>query len=518
LKTGDIGWSGRIRRPLWDGSATPNIAIVGAGFGGIGLGALLRRSGIDTFTIYDKADHVGGTWWHNQYPGAEVDTVSYVYSYPFKPYAWTRSHAKRDELLAYLEDTVEEFGLRSHLQLGVAVESATWNDETDSYALKLGTGESADCHVLVAATGFLNIPKYPSWPGLENFAGAKFHTARWEGQHDLADKTIAVVGTGSTATQVVPELAKVAKKLYLFQRQPGWIIPKDERDYSPEESARFLKPVHYRLERAKWFWATEKRIWKGAPFRPDTPENEMGRQAALAFIDREFSEYPDVRKAVTPGYPFWGKRLVFNSTFYASLKLPNVELVPFPVESVTRAGLVDSSGAEHPVDVLILATGFKTTDYLGTMEVRGRAGRTLQDAWAGEPSAFLGLTVPGFPNFYMVYGPGTNGGEIVSMLMRQAEHIVRAVKRMRRQGVTTFEVKRAWSAMYDAWLQEQVGSTSWAIADNYYKAPSGKIVTQWPYSPGVYGILVRALGRWSQSGSRRQLSDSVGNRKEVASG
>jgi cation diffusion facilitator CzcD-associated flavoprotein CzcO len=515
VKEADVGASRENRRQLWGGSDTPKIAIVGAGFGGIGLGALLMRRGIDTFTIYDKADHVGGTWWHNQYPGAEVDTVSYVYSYAFKPYGWTRTHAQRAELLRYLEDTVEEFGLRSHLQLGVAVESAAWNEETHCYALELSTGESAECHVLVAATGFLNIPKYPSWPGIDEFVGPKFHTARWEGEHDLADKTIAVVGTGSSATQVVPELAKVAKKLYLFQRQPGWIIPKDERDFSPEESARFLKPIHYRWERAKWFWATEKRTWNGAPFRPDTPANEMGRQAAMAFIDREFSEYPDIRKAVTPDYPFWGKRLVFNSTFYASLKLPNVELVPFPVESATRTGLVDSGGAEHSVDVLVLATGFKTTDYLGTMEVRGRDGRTLQDVWAGEPSAFLGLTVPGFPNFYMVYGPGTNGGEIVSMLMRQAEHIVGAVKRMRRQAVTALEVKSTWAAMYDAWLEAQVGSTSWAIAENYYKGPTGKIVTQWPYSPGIYGVLVRALGRLSQSGRCRRMGDPQSDQKEV---
>jgi cation diffusion facilitator CzcD-associated flavoprotein CzcO len=518
VREGDAGASREDRRQRWGRSGTPEIAIVGAGFGGIGLGALLKRRGIDTFTIYDKADHVGGTWWHNRYPGAEVDTVSYVYSYAFKPYAWSRTHARRSELLRYLEETVEEFGLRSHLRLGVAVESAVWNDGTHRYALELGTGESADCHVLVAATGFLNIPKYPSWPGIDEFAGPQFHTARWEGEHDLADKTIAVVGTGSSATQIVPELAKIAKKVYLFQRQPGWIVPKDERDFSAEESARLLNPIHYRLERAKWFWATEKRTWRGAPFRPDTSANEMGRQSALAFIEREFSEYPDIRKAVTPDYPFWGKRLVFNSTFYASLKLPNVELVPFPVESATRTGLVDSAGVEHSVDVLVLATGFKTTDYLGTMEVRGRDGRILQDVWAGEPSAFLGLTVPGFPNFYMVYGPGTNGGEIVSMLMRQAEHIVGAVKRMRRQGVTALEVKSTWAGMYDAWLEEQVGSTSWAIAENYYKGPTGKIVTQWPYSPGIYGVLVRTLGRLSQSGRRRRVEEPPTDLKEVWTG
>jgi cation diffusion facilitator CzcD-associated flavoprotein CzcO len=228
----DVG-AGREREQIWGGSASPRVAIVGAGFGGIGLGALLARKGIDSFTIYDRADNVGGTWWHNRYPGAEVDTTSYVYSYAFKPHAWTRTHARRDELLQYLEDTVEEFGLRTHLRLGVSVESATWDEETHSYVLELGAGERAECDVLVAATGFLNIPKYPSLPGLEQFAGPAFHTARWESEHDLADKTIAVVGTGSSATQAVPELAKVAKKLYLFQRQPGWIIPKDERDFSP---------------------------------------------------------------------------------------------------------------------------------------------------------------------------------------------------------------------------------------------------------------------------------------------
>jgi cation diffusion facilitator CzcD-associated flavoprotein CzcO len=230
----------------------------------------------------------------------------------------------------------------------------------------------------------------------------------------------------------------------------------------------------------------------------------MGRQAALAFIEREFSDHPDIRKAVTPDYPFWGKRLVFNSTFYASLKAPNVELVPLPVESVTRTGLVDTSGVERPIDVLVLATGFKTTDYLGTMRVSGQGGQTLQEAWAAEPSAFLGLTVPGFPNFYVIYGPGTNGGEIVSMLMRQAGHIVRSLKRMQRQRITAFEVRRTWAAMYDAWLEAQVNSTSWAISENYYKSSTGKIVTQWPYSPGVYAALVWTLGPLSQAGRRRR--------------
>jgi cation diffusion facilitator CzcD-associated flavoprotein CzcO len=361
----------------------------------------------------------------------------------------------------------------------------------------------------VAATGFLNIPKLPSWPGLDTFRGPKFHTARWEHQHDLSGKTVAVVGTGSTATQVVPELAKTVKKLYLFQREPGWIVPKGERDHTPQERARLQRTLPYRLERLKWFWATEKRIWRGDPFRPGTGANDLGRRGALAFIEKQLADRPDLAKAVTPDYPFWGKRLILNSTFYAALKEPNVELVPRAVTAVTPDGVIDADGVSREVDVLVMATGFKTTDYLGTLEIHGSGGRTLQEHWAGEPRAFLGLTVRGFPNFYIMYGPGTNGGEIVSVLMRQAEHIVRSLKRIRRGTATALEVSNAWEAVYDAWLQSQVATTAWAVSDNYYKASSGRIVTQWPFSAGVYGLFVAALGRLSERGRRLPSDDGT---------
>jgi cation diffusion facilitator CzcD-associated flavoprotein CzcO len=343
---------------------------------------------------------------------------------------------------------------------------------------------------------------------LETFEGPKFHTARWEHQHELAGRTVAVVGTGSTSSQIVPELAKIAGKLYVFQREPGWVMFKGERDYAPEESAKLARPINYRVERLKWFWATEKRIWKGNPFKPGTTDNELGRQACMTFIEKEFADRPDLRKAVTPDYPFWGKRLIYNSTFYKALKSPNVELIPCAVESITPTGVVDVDGVERNVDVLVMATGFKTTEYLGTIEIRGIDGRTLQEHWAGEPRAFLGLTVPGFPNFYMMYGPGTNGGEIVSMLMREAEHIVRAIKRMRREAVTALEVKPTWVDVYNAWLESKINDTSWVVADNYYKGPTGKVVTQWPFSPGGYGLLVRTLGRVSESSRRVDAQSS----------
>ncbi len=249
------------RKALFGGSATPRVVIIGAGFSGIGLAVLLKQAGIDTFTIYERADRVGGTWWHNQYPGAEVDSVSYVYSYVFRPNPWTRTHAKQAELQAYLEGAIDDFAVRPHLRLGVRVVSADWDDDAHVYRVALSTGETTECHVLVGATGFLNIPSYPTWPGLDSFHGPRFHTSRWEGHHDLRGKTVAVVGTGSTATQLVPELARVVGKLYLFQREPGWVVPKGDFDYTSEQSAQFANPVKLRIASgSQRFYATEKRL------------------------------------------------------------------------------------------------------------------------------------------------------------------------------------------------------------------------------------------------------------------
>ncbi len=504
------------RTDLFGSDGTPRVAIVGAGFGGIGLAVLLKKAGVDTFTVYEKADGPGGTWWHNRYPGAEVDSASVVYSYSFRPHGWTRTHARQAELLRYLNDTVDEFGVRPHLRCGVGVESARWDEANHLYHLTLSTGETTDCHVLVSATGFLNIPNYPKLPGLADFQGPAFHTARWEHEHDLTGRTVAVVGTGSTATQVVPELATIVSKLYLFQREPGWVVPKGERDHTPQEQARLAKRWRYRIARLRWFYDTEKRLWRGQSFRPGTLQNAAGERVSLRYIDREFADRPDLKKLVTPTYPWWGKRLVMNSTFYPALKRDNVELVPRAVRAVTRTGVVDEDGTERAVDALVLATGFQTTDYVGTMEVRGRGGQTLREYWQGEPRAFLGITVPTFPNFYMLYGPGTNGGEIVSVLMRAAEHVVRDVRRMRRRRVSALEVRPTWAGMFHGWLLAKVDLTVWGLANNYYRAASGKIVTQWPFSPGLYGVLVRTLGRASET-TRRRDDPGAPNRRSTES-
>jgi cation diffusion facilitator CzcD-associated flavoprotein CzcO len=258
-----------------------------------------------------------------------------------------------------------------------------------------------------------------------------------------------------------------------------------------------------------WYGATEKRLWGGAVYRPGSPIHTASEQAARHYIDKVLADRPDLAEAVTPSYPFWGKRVIFSSDFYPALKHPNVELVPRAVASVTAGGVVDVDGVTRKADVLVLATGFQPTNYLAHLEVVGRTGASIQKYWDGEPRAFLGVTVPTFPNFYMLYGPGTNGGEIALNLRNQAAYARRAVKRMIREGVTAIEVKRSWADPYHAWLQSKMDDTAWAVSNNYFTTNAGKVVTQWPYSALDYGALLKTLGPLSETARRRNPPTDV---------
>jgi len=484
-------------------ATTPTVAVVGGGFAGIAAGVKLLRAGIPTFAIYEKAPTIGGTWRENTYPGCEVDTPSILYSFSFTRPDWTRTHVGQEELRAHLEEVVDQFGLRPHLRLGVGVDRAVWDERSQGYRLELDDGTSATCDVVISAVGFLNVPNEPDWPGLDTFAGPVFHTAQWEHHHDLDGKRIAVIGTGSSAAQLVPHLAERAEQVLLFQREPGWILPKGERELTPDERARRQRPLARRLDRLKQLRVVEKNLWRGGSYTPGSAVHTRAEAACRAYIEHEFADHPDLREAVTPTYPYWGKRVIFASTFYPTLRRDDVELVPRAVVRVTETGVVDADGIEHPVDVIVLATGFQPTNYLAHLRVVGRGGRSLHDHWDGEPNAFLGITVPGFPNFFMLYGPGTNGGEIVWMLERQSEYAVRAIRRLMRTGATAVEVRPLWGLLYDRWLQRSVRNTAWAVSHNYFTSDSGRIVTQWPYSPMVYAALTKTLGRWSERLGRR---------------
>jgi cation diffusion facilitator CzcD-associated flavoprotein CzcO len=489
---------------LFGPAGTPKVVVVGAGFGGIAAGVTMKRAGIHTFTIYESSLGIGGTWWDNTYPGAEVDVGSHLYCFSFKPHDWTRTHARQPELQKYLEETVDQFGLRPHLRTGVTVESASWDDDRHVWTVVLDDGSVTECNVLVSAVGFLNVPRYPAWPGLDDFAGPKFHTARWEHEHDLTGKIVAVVGTGSSGTQVVPAIQPIVERLYVFQREPGWIMPKGERDLSEDERTSFANPWRRRFERLRQRYLIERNLWLGHVFRPGTKANRAREQFCRDYIDRKLADRPDLREAVTPAYPYPGKRPVLASTFYSALKKENVELVPRAVASVTQTGIVDADGVERTVDVIVMATGFQASNYLSRLRVVGRDGRTLQEHWQGEPRAYLGITVPDFPNFFMLYGPGTNAGELVLMLESQAEYATRAMKRMIRERATAIEVKPGFEARWYRWLQSRMEGTSWTMTNNYFKAPSGKVVTQWPYGNVHYRVFTKLFGRVSETTRRRE--------------
>ncbi len=477
---------------------TPRIAIVGAGFGGIATAVKLKRAGFDDVVVFEQSAGPGGTWWDNTYPGCEVDIPSHAYCFSFmQDYDWTRTHARRAELQAYADAVIDRFGLRPKFRFGARVLSAIWDNERRLYRVTLADGETQDFHIVVSALGMLNLPRYPDWPGLEEFQGVKFHTARWEHQHDLAGKRVAYVGTGSTASQAVPELAERAGHLLLFQRTPAWVMAKADRDFTPEERARYRRqPWRIRLERLFWFIGYGRVL---QALKAGSRTNRLMEQVCLNHLHAVIQD-PELRRALTPDYPWGCKRPVFASTFYEALTRPNVTLVPKAVRRVTPTGIVDSDGVERQVDVLIMSTGFQAQRYVASLEVVGRDGLSLADVWKDEPAAFLGITVPRFPNFFMLYGPNTNGGSIITQLELQADVVVRAARRLRAGRAKVIDTRPSALQAYLRWVDRRnhvAQSASFAGCGSYFFSPGGRNVTQWPGSQLRYGIMTRLLPRFA---------------------
>lgn len=473
----------------------PRVIVIGAGMGGIGTGVRLKRAGIDDFLIVDRAPRPGGTWEVSRYPGAEVDTDSNVYRFSFAPRAWSRSHAQRAEILDYLDDVIRDHGLEPHLRCGETVREVRWDDATSQYEV-VTDAATHRADVVVSAVGLFSEPKIPDWALTGNFEGEVFHTAEWRDDVDLRGKRVAVVGTGSSGAQVVPALAGVADRVYVYQREPGWVMPKPVTEYDEAARRKASGRLRQSLSRFKALRQVLRLIEDGDVARAGSQSNQMLQQAALGHLDTVFADRPDLKAAFTPPYPFMGKRPVLSSEYLPSFLRDDVELVPSRVEKLTSAGIVDASGGEREVDVIVLATGFKAADFLCGLPVRGRGGVALADVWGQDPQALLGLTVPDFPNFFMLYGPNTNGaGSILWMQEMQARQIVWALRRMRRSGARVVDTKRWVSRAFNAWLDAQWQDSVFFTSRNYYTSPTGRIVTNWPRSMLVYWAML-AAARW----------------------
>jgi cyclohexanone monooxygenase len=472
------------------------VAIIGAGLGGIAAAVKLRKRTSATFVIFEQSAGVGGTWFDNRYPGCEVDVHSHAYSFSFLKYDWPRTHATQPELLAYAEHVVRRFGLTPHLRLNTRVTDLVWEESTSTYRLSTEHGDSAEFDVVISALGLLSVPRYPEWPGLDTFAGPCFHTSRWE-QHDLTGKSVAVVGTGSTAVQIVPSIAPEAGRVYVFQREPGWVEPKNERDFGPRERWLYRNvPLAQRLNRA-WIFHKGNRRFKG--YDVGSRRQRRMRDVCERFVAGSIAD-PATRAAVTPDYPWGCKRPVLSSTFYPALNRPNVELVPHAVREVTPTGVVDATGAVRDVDVLVLSTGFQPTKFLASIDVKGRDGRSIHDVWRERASAFLGITVPGFPNFFILYGPNTNGGvSVIAQLERQAEVVVGAVRRLERTRRRSIDTSPAAARRFVTWVDRRLATSASAMnagCHNYYHDPAGHNVTQWPAGHLAYALATRLLARF----------------------
>jgi cation diffusion facilitator CzcD-associated flavoprotein CzcO len=476
----------------------PRIAIVGAGLGGIAVAAKLKFAGIDSFTVFEQSAGPGGTWYDNTYPGCAVDVPSCSYSYSFKPYDWVRSHATQPELRQYVEDVIDSLDVRSHFRFSTRVDQVIWNNERSLYEVFLHSGETEEFDVVVSAVGILNVPKYPDWPGLTDFEGPIFHSSRWEHQHDLTGMRVALVGTGSSGCQITPEVAKVAEHLYVFQREPGWIMPKGERDFTPEERERMMKNrLLTKAIRWKGFYTTTKRL---AAAQVGSKASRHSMEVSIDYVARTVQD-PELRKFVIPQYPLGCKRIIQDSKFYDALNLPNVDLIPKSVARVTSDGLVDADGVERKVDVVILCTGFRATEFLVNLPIVGPAKLSLEDHWSGEPKAFLGITVPGFPNLFMLYGPNTNGGpSVIAQHERQAEVVVRAAKYMAKHDYAVIDTDTAWLNKFIRWVDKQ-NDVRWSAVHggchNYALSRSGRDVNHWPRGLITYLLMTRIGPRFA---------------------
>jgi cyclohexanone monooxygenase len=458
-----------------------SVAILGAGAGGLGLAIRLKKAGISDFVIFEASDGVGGTWRTNSYPGAACDVPSHLYSYSFamKP-DWTKTYADQPEILEYFEQCAERFGIGPHLRINTAIVAADWNEASHSWHLRDQKGDTYRAGVLVSALGTFNAPHIPEIEGLHTFAGTSFHSSRWNHTHDTTGKRVAVIGTGASSAQIVPALAPEVAHLSLFQRSPSWILPRADKPFSDEEKQRFARN---KLAARRHRWEIYRAFERNITFRHGDVMADQLKALALSHLDYRIKD-DELRAKLTPAYPFGCKRTLVTSDFYKAVIRDNVDLVTEPITRIVPTGVVTDDGVLHEADTLVLATGFRATDYLHGLEVMGIGGRHLRDDWAEVPHAYLGLTVAAYPNFFMLYGPNTNqgGNSIIFILEAQAAYVVRALRAMRRRRLGAVDVRREVMEKYNAELAEALQGTVWDTGcQSYFKNENGKIATQLPY-------------------------------------
>jgi cation diffusion facilitator CzcD-associated flavoprotein CzcO len=455
-----------------------DVAIVGSGFSGLGMAIRLKQAGHDDFVVLERASEIGGTWQANTYPGCACDVPSHLYSFSFAPNPdWTQTYSTQPEIWAYLRRVADDFGVRPHVRLDTAVESATWVD--DHWALETSRG-TLRARVLVAGIGPLTEPKIPDIPGLEDFPGPVFHSARWDHDAELTGKRVASVGTGASAIQYVPAIQPDVAKLHVFQRTPPWVVPHTNRPIRDWERRLFRAvPAAQRLVRGG-IYAGREALVLGFVKRPRLMK--VVERMARKHMERQIDD-PELLQKVTPGYTIGCKRILPSNRWYRALTKPNVELVTDRIERVNGRAIVTADGREREIDAIVLGTGFHVTDIPAAHRIRGRDGVLLEDLWHGSPRAHLGSTVGGFPNLFFLLGPNTGLGHssMVYMIESQIEHVMAALRHMCEHGAETIEVTEEAQARYNHELERKLERTVWNTGcASWYLDRTGRNSTAWP--------------------------------------
>ena len=458
----------------------PSVLIVGAGFGGVAAAIELKRHGFERITILERAPQLGGTWHYNDYPGAACDVPSHLYSFSFAQRRnWSRLCSPQAEIHDYLREVVRAHDVERHVRCGLTVSSCTWQEDRARWVVETAQGERLEASALVLATGQLHQPARPPIEGIETFAGRSFHSAEWDHEHSLWGRRVAVVGTGASAVQFVPEVARKAARMTIFQRTGNWFLPRRNRRY-PRLLRAAIEYVPGLQEARRRFVFNYGESLTAAIRHPRTI-GRIGAARSLVFMRWQLKD-PELRRKAIPDYTFGCKRVLFSSHYLPALERANVELVTESVVRVVPEGVMAGDGTLHEVDTIIWGTGFKTNDFMFPMRIAGAGGLELTEIWAQGAHAHLGITVPGFPNMFIMYGPNTNtsGGSIIFYLEAQAGYLRQALQQLAARRASAIEVRPEVESSSDGALQARFAGTAWTQCDSWYRDQHGRIVANWP--------------------------------------
>ncbi len=469
--------------------------IVGAGFGGLCMAIKLRDAGIENFVILEKFGEVGGTWRDNTYPGAACDVQSHMYSFSFagKP-DWSYRYGGQQEIRNYIENTTDEYGIRPFIRFHQEVNGAHFDENRGVWTVTTKNGDVYTTRHFVLATGPLHEPSYPDIPGLDKFQGKVFHSARWDHDYDLHGKNVVSIGTGASAIQYVPEVAKQAGKLHVMQRTPAWIIPRDTRTYPEIEKKIFRRfPLLRKLHRARLYWTNESRVWP--VFHPSLAKGLQ--QLTKLFIRREVKDKETVRK-LTPSYTMGCKRILISNDYYPTFNRDNVDLHTSGIAEIRENSVITRDGEELPADCIILGTGFVVDprQYMRDFEITGRKGHRLQDDWADASRAYLGITVPNYPNFYLLVGPNTGLGHnsIIFMIECQVRYIIECLQLLNDKQADYIDTHQEALDAFDEEVQNNIEGTVWTSGcQSWYQQEDGRNVALWPFSTWKYWLRTRRV-------------------------